>query len=285
MKTKIINFQLFAEGEGGAAAEAATVTDGANALDTAEAPAEDAGTVAKTREEEYAEHKEKFKDLYQKDFDNSFGKRFKGMKQTEEELKGIKDDIAPLLKKYKVESAKDLVSAILSNPSTYADESYETGVDAELLAARNMLEVEQGRRKAEEERKQAEEAERERIEAISKQIKTWEEEGGKVKALHPEFDLRTEMSNPAFGQMLKDGVPMLSIYRALHHDDIAKAIEDKAKKATTELIRNGQARPSEVGTASSKAANPLRDVNALSDEDIESVLERVRRGEKISFST
>lgn len=284
MKTKIINFQLFAEGDGGAAAEATTVTDGANALDTAEAPAEDAGTVVKTREEEYAEHKEKFKDLYQKDFDNSFGKRFKGMKQTEEELKGIKDDIAPLLKKYKVENAKDLVSAILSNPSTYADESYETGVDAELLAARNMLEVEQGRRKAEEERKQAEEAERERVEAISKQIKSWEEEGGKVKALHPEFDLRTEMANPAFSTMLRDGVPMLNIYRALHHEDIAKSIEDKAKKATTELIKSGQARPTEVGASSTKAINFDRDVNSLTDEDLDEIAERVRRGERITFS-
>ena len=283
MQTKIINFQLFAEGEGGAAAEATTITDGANALDSAEAPA-NAGTEVKTREEEYAEHKEKFKDLYQKDFDTNFGKRFKGMKQTEEELKGIKDDIAPLLKKYKVESAKDLVSAILSNPSTYADESYETGVDAELLAARNMLEVEQGRRKAEEERKQAEEAERERVEAISKQIKSWEEEGGKVKALHPEFDLRTEMSNPAFATMLKDGVPMLDIYRALHHEDIAKAIEEKAKKATTELIKSGQARPTEVGASSTKAINFDRDVNNLTDEEMEEIAERVRRGERITFS-
>lgn len=283
MQTKIINFQLFADGEGGGAAESTTVTDGANALDTAEAPA-DAGTETKTREEEYAEHKEKFKDLYQKDFDTSFGKRFKGMKQTEEELRGIKDDIAPLLKKYKVESAKDLVSAILSNPSTYADESYETGVDAELLAARNMLEVEQGRRKAEEERKQAEEAERERVEAISKQIKAWEEEGGKVKALHPEFDLRAEMSNPAFATMLKDGVPMLDIYRALHHEDIAKAIEDKAKKATTELIKSGQARPTEVGASSTKAINFDRDVNNLTDEEMEEIAERVRRGERITFS-
>lgn len=284
MKTKIINFQLFAEGDGGAAAEATTVTDGANALDTAEATLADAGTEVKSREEEYAEHKEKFKDLYQKDFDNSFGKRFKGMKQTEEELNGIKNDLAPLYKMYGVENASDLVNTILANPSTYADESYETGVDAELLAARNMLEVEQGRRKAEEERKQAEEAERERVEAISKQIKSWEEEGGKVKALHPEFDLRTEMSNPAFATMLKDGVPMLSIYRALHHEDIAKSIEDKAKKATTELIKSGQARPTEVGASSTKAINFDRDVNNLTDEEMEEIAERVRRGERITFS-
>ena len=105
MKTKIINFQLFAEGEGGAAAEATTVTDGANALDTAEAPAE-AGTEAKTREEEYAEYKEKFKDLYQKDFDTNFGKRFKGMKQTEEELKGIKTTLHPYLKNIRLKMQK-----------------------------------------------------------------------------------------------------------------------------------------------------------------------------------
>lgn len=283
MKTKIINFQLFAEGEGGAAAEATTVTDGANALDTAEVPAE-AGTVVKTREEEYAEYKEKFKDLYQKDFDTNFGKRFKGMKQTEEELKGIKNDLAPLYKMYGVENASDLVNTILANPSTYADEAYKTGVDAEVLAARNMLEVERGKRKAEEERKQAEERERERVEAISKQIKAWEEDGGKVKALHPEFDLRTEMSNPAFATMLKDGVPMLDIYRALHHEDIAKSIEEKAKKATTELIKSGQARPTEVGASSTKAINFDRDVNNLTDEEMEEIAERVRRGERITFS-
>jgi hypothetical protein len=283
MKTKIINFQLFAEGEGGAAAEATTGTDGANALDTAEAPA-DAEVVVKTREEEYAEHKEKFKDLYQKDFDNSFGKRFKGMKQTEEELNGIKNDLAPLYKMYGVENASDLVNTILANPSTYADEAYKTGVDAEVLAARNMLEVERSKRKAEEERKQALEAEKERVEAVSKQLKAWEEESGKVKALHPEFDLRTEMSNPAFATMLRDGVPMLNIYRALHHEDIAKSIEDKAKKATTELIKNGQARPTEVGASSTKPINFDRDVNNLTDEEMEEIAERVRRGERITFS-
>ena len=281
----IIYLQFFADGGEGAAAEASVATDGANALDIAEDSSVGVAEETKTREEEFAEHKEKFKDLYQKDFDSKFGKRFKEHKQTEEKLRNVESDLAPLYKMFKVDNSSDLLNAIISNPSTYSNEAYETGVDAELLAARNMLEVERGKRKEEDDRKKAAEAEKARVEAISSQLKKWNEEGDKVKELHPEFDLRTEMSNPAFGQMLKDGVPMLSIYRALHHDDIAKAIEDKAKKATTELIRNGQARPSEVGTASSKAANPLRDVNALSDEDIESVLERVRRGEKISFST
>lgn len=281
----IIYLQFFADGGEGAAAEASVATDGANALDIAEDSSVGVAEETKTREEEFAEHKEKFKDLYQKDFDSKFGKRFKEHKQTEEKLRNVESDLAPLYKMFKVDNSSDLLNAIISNPSTYSNEAYETGVDAELLAARNMLEVERGKRKEEDDRKKAAEAEKARVEAISSQLKKWNEEGDKVKELHPEFDLRTEMSNPAFGQMLKDGVPMLSIYRALHHDDIAKAIEDKAKKATTELIRNGQARPSEVGTASSKAANPLRDVNSLTDEEMEEIAERVRRGERITFST
>lgn len=281
----IIYLQFFADGGEGAAAEASVATDGANALDIAEDNSVGVAEETKTREEEFAEHKEKFKDLYQKDFDSKFGKRFKEHKQTEEKLRNVESDLAPLYKMFKVDNSSDLLNAIISNPSTYANEAYETGTDAELLAARNMLEVERGKRKEEDDRKKAAEAEKARVEAISSQLKKWNEEGNKVKELHPEFDLRAEMSNPAFGQMLKDGVPMLSIYRALHHDDIAKAIEDKAKKATTELIRNGQARPSEVGTASSKAANPLRDVNSLTDEELDEIAERVRRGEKISFST
>ena len=113
MQTKIINFQLFADGEGGGAAESTTVTDGANALDTAEATPADAGTEVKSREEEYAEYKEKFKDLYQKDFNSVFGKRFKGMKETEERLKSYDEDLEPLYKQYNVNNPKDLANAFL----------------------------------------------------------------------------------------------------------------------------------------------------------------------------
>lgn len=282
-----LNLQLFGEGgEGGAStgAEGASSTGVTSESGTEVTTESGKETVTEDRTAQYAKFKEEYKEEFQKDFDSKFGKRFKEHKQTEEKLRNVESDLAPLYKMFKVDNSSDLLNAIISNPSTYANEAYETGTDAELLAARNMLEVERSKRKEEDDRKKAAEAEKTRVEAISSQLKKWNEEGNKVKELHPEFDLRTEMSNPAFGQMLKDGVPMLSIYRALHHDDIAKAIEDKAKKATTELIRNGNGRPSEVGADSTKAVSADMDVNSLTGDDIDKILERVRMGEKISFA-
>ena len=282
---KIINFQLFADGGEGTAAEVTTATDGANALDTAEATAgAEVKTEEKSRDERYAEFKTEFKDLFQSDFDSAFGKRFKNVKQTEEKLKSYEDELQPLYDKYKVDNPKDLTAAFLADTSHYLEQSAETGDSPEALAAMAQLKAERDRRARIEAEQTKLEEEKEREERGRQTMASWEAEGAKVKELHPEFDLRSALSNPDFQKGLRLGMPMLNLYRTINYDAITNSIKESARKAAADEIRNGQGRPSEVGAESLKAVKHNSDVNSLSDADIDDILSRVARGEKVTFS-
>lgn len=289
MKKKI-NLRLFSEGgEGGATlgSDGAEGTSGINAEEGKSSSPE--GTTGQpSREEMKAKFEEMikgdYKEFYQENFNNAFGKRFKEMKGNEERLKSYEEDLTPLYERYGAKNPSDLVEAIMGNPATYLDEAEKTGESSDVLAAKKMLEIERSKRQKEEAKKASAKAEADRLEAINKQISAWEEEGKKVKELHPEFDLRSEMQKKEFGTMLRAGVPMINAYRALHHEDIAKGISESAKKAAFESFRQNGGRASEVGADSSKPLKADLDVNSLSDSDIDEILERVAKGEKISFA-
>ena len=132
--------------------------------------------------------------------------------------------------------------------------------------------------------KEAEEIERKKLEAIRQTVEAWEKEAEEVKKLHPEFDFKEASNNPEFKRGLRFGMPMLTLYRSLNFDSISKSIEETARKAAIESVKNGNGRPSEVGADSTKAVSADMDVNSLTGEDIDKILERVRKGEKISFA-
>ena len=284
MNTEIINLQFFAEGESGSAAEGTQVAaDGANALDLAKTT--EGGTVPeKTREEKYAEFKSEYKDMFQNDFNSAFGKRFKDMKENEEKLKNYEDELQPLYEKYNVNNPKDLVNAYLGDKSQYLELSAETGNSPEELSAIAQLKAERGRRERIERAEKEKEAAKKRDEAIKNTVKNWGEEEANVRKIHPEFSLKENLANAKFRQALRMGMPMIDIYRSLNFDAIANSIKESAKKAAVEEIKSGQGRPSEVGADATKAVSADMDVNSLTDENIDEILERVRRGEKISFA-
>ena len=282
-----LNLQLFGEGgEGGASTGAeGAISTGVTSESGTEVTTEsgkEAGT--EDRGAQYAKFKEEYKDEFQKDFNSAFGKRFKGMKETEEKLKSYDNNLKPLYKKYGVDNPEALAKAFRGDPSNYAEESERTGISAELLAAR--AEIEDFNNKAEEEKaaKEAEEIERKKLEAIKRTVEGWEKEAEEVKKLHPEFDFKEASNNPDFQRGLRFGMPMLTLYRSLNFDSISKSIEETARKAAIESVKQGNGRPSEVGADSTKAVSADMDVNSLTGEDIDEILERVRKGEKISFT-
>ena len=116
----------------------------------------------------------------------------------------------------------------------------------------------------------------------------WMEQGEKTKSIYPSFDLRAEMNNPKFVDLLRANIDVRTAYEVIHKDDIipaamqftAKTVE---KKLTNKIIANG-ARPTENGISSQSSVVTKSDVSQLSKADIAEVMRRVARGERISFS-
>jgi hypothetical protein len=108
-----------------------------------------------------------------------------------------------------------------------------------------------------------------------------------TKKVYPSFDLRTEMANPKFLDLLKSNIDVRTAYEVLHKDDIirgamqftAQTVESKIAK---KIAANG-ARPAENGMSSGSAAVVKSDVSQLSKADRDEIRRRVARGEKIRF--
>jgi hypothetical protein len=113
------------------------------------------------------------------------------------------------------------------------------------------------------------------------------EQAESAKSVYPSFDLRTEMQNPQFVNLLRSNVDVKTAFEVLHKDEIipaamqytAKTVE---QKLTNKIIANG-ARPAENGNSSQSATVVKSDVSQLSKADREEIIRRVQRGEKIRF--
>ena len=109
----------------------------------------------------------------------------------------------------------------------------------------------------------------------------------KAKTIYPSLDLRAEMQNPKFIDLLKANIDVRTAYEVLHKDEIlpaamqftAKTVE---QKLTNKIIANG-ARPTENGISSQSSAVVKSDVSQLTKADRDEIRRRVARGDKISF--
>ncbi len=191
--------------------------------------------------------KGEYKEQFQDRFNREFGRRFKEMKRTEEELMVLKEALMPLMERF---NEKDTLS----------------------LVRRLIYEMEE----------KDENKEREK-EFVKNQYDRWNEEATEMSDRYPGFDLRAELKNPEFRTGLKSGLPMASLYRGLHFDELSKGETDAAVKAAVANIRSGNGRVRETGSENSASVKTKKSVEDLTGEEIDEILERVRRGEKISF--
>jgi hypothetical protein len=313
MKNKILfpmhlNLQLFAEGggDGGTGATGATGATATAAVSqnkgvksnsladvqygiqptTAEEKAPAAEVVENPTEDRNAKFealiKGEYKDLYDARVSDTVQKRLKSTKETVERYEALSPTIEALAKKYGVDPTdiKALNKAIEDDDSYYEQEALEKGITVEQLKEIRKMEKENAELK-----KQMEEKNRE---ANAKKIyATWMEQADKAKQIYPSFDLRAEMQNPKFVDLLKSNIDVRTAYEVIHKDDIiAGAMQFTAKKVeqniTNKIIANG-ARPSENGNSSQGASVTKSDVSTLTKADRAEIARRVARGEKISF--
>lgn len=299
----MLNLQLFAEGAGagdGGTAEGQGVTEAAALPQTKgaknpladvkygiqeeEAPAAEVQTVAQPdRNAEFEKLiKGEYKDLYDAKVQDTIQKRLKGQKETVDKYNALTPTLEMMAKKYGVDAndIEALTKAIEEDDSYYEQEALEKGLTVQQLKEIRKMERENADLKAQMEEQQ-------RQENGKKLYAAWMQQAEDAKKVYPSFDLREEMNNPKFVDLLRSNIDVRTAYEVLHKDEIipaamqftAKTVESKLAKS---IAANG-ARPSENGMSSQSASLVKSDVSQLSKADRAEIIRRVQRGEKIRF--
>ena len=286
---KTLNLQLFAEGgsgDGGTGSAGTTGETGTAAV--SQTSVTDADGTTATPIDRKAEFEKLIKGEYKEEFDawaqDTVKNRLKGHKETVAKLEALTPTLETLAKKYGVDSTDidALNKAIEEDDTYYEEEALEKGVTVEQLKQFKKMEKENAELKKLRDEQNAKEA-------AEKKVAGWMEESKQVKAIYPQFDLRSELQNSKFAELLRvPGVDVRTAYELAHKDEIiagamqftAKTVE---KKIADKIAANG-ARPTENGLNSQSASLTKSDVSQLSKADILDIQRRVARGEKVSFS-
>lgn len=129
--------------------------------------------------------------------------------------------------------------------------------------------------------------ERQTQEKANQLYASWMEQSDAVKGVYPSFDLRTEMNNPRFVDLLRSNIDVRTAYEVLHKDEIIPAAMQFTAHAVEQKLANkimqGGARPVENGSSGQSAAVVKNDVTQLTKADRAEIIRRVQRGEKIRF--
>ena len=303
----VLDLQMFAEGtggDGGTGAEGATgvtataagsqqkgvksnpLADVKYGLQPTEEKAPAAEVVENPTEDRNAKFealiKGEYKDLYDARVQDTVQKRLKSSKETVEKYEALAPTLEALAKKYGVDAAdiKALNKAIEDDDSYYEQEALEKGITVEQLKEIRKMEKENAELKRQME-------EQNRKENANKLYKEWMEQAETAKSVYPSFDLRAEMQNPKFVDLLRSNIDVRTAYEVIHKDDIiAGAMQFTAntvKQKIADKIIAGGARPSENGNSSQGASVTKSDVSTLTRADRAEIARRVARGEKISF--
>jgi hypothetical protein len=113
------------------------------------------------------------------------------------------------------------------------------------------------------------------------------QEGEKLKELYPSFELDAELSNPAFGRLLSNGIDVKTAFEVIHKDEILAGGMEYAVKTTKEKISKSiqsGTRPQENGLSSQSATSPGDiDLSKLTLAQIRDFTARAQAGERITF--
>jgi hypothetical protein len=282
-----LNLQLFAEGAGDGGTGSAGATGDTGTAAVSQTTITDAdGTTATTidREAEFEKLiKGEYKDLYDSRMQDTIKNRLKGQKETVEKYEALAPTLGLLAKKYGVDASDidALNKAIEEDDAYYEEEALEKGITVEQLKQFKKMEKENAELKKLRDEQNAKDA-------AEQKVAGWMEESKQVKAIYPQFDLRSELQNPKFIDLLRvPGVDVRTAYELTHKDEIiagamqftAKTVE---KKIADKIAANG-ARPTENGLSSQSASLTKSDVSQLSKAQRADINRRVLRGEKVSF--
>ena len=199
-----------------------------------------------------------FKDQYNARVQDIVRKRLKSQEKTLEQYRALEPSLELLAKKYGVE-AKD--------PQALA----------QAITAQ-----EQSSREAEELPRELE-----RRADAKRQYEQWMWQAQKARERYPGLDLRQEVHNPRFMELLCAGAQVGDAYLVAHWDEIIPAAMQYTAKAVEEKLANriaaNGARPSENAMAGHGTAVVADQVAHMSRAQRQDIIRRVRQGEIIKF--
>ena len=226
--------------------------------------------------------KGQYKEQYDARVQDTIQKRLKSSKETVDKYNALIPTLELLAKKYGVDATDvaALTKAIEEDDSFFEEEALAKGVTVQQLKEYRKMERENAdlRRQMQEQQTK---------ENANKLYAGWMTQAEEAKKVYPSFDLKTEMNNPKFLELLRSNIDVRTAYEVMHNDEIisgamqftAKTVE---RKIANKIAANGS-RPSENGMRSQSAAVVKSDVSQLSKADRAEIIRRVQRGEKIRF--
>ncbi|MGM9550238.1 MAG: hypothetical protein ACI3V5_10415 [Faecousia sp.] len=254
-----------------------------------EEAAPDAGVQTQTAEQPpdpEAEFEKLIKGQYKQQYDarvqDTIRKRLSGTKETVDKFNALQPTLEMLAKKYGVDASdvSALTKAIEEDDAYYQEEALAKG-----LTVPQLKELKKMERENEGLRRQMQEQQRQ--ENAGRLYASWMNQAEEARKVYPSFDLRAEMENPKFMDLLRSNIDVRTAYEVLHKDEIipaamqftAKTVEAKLAKK----IAAGGTRPAENAIGSGAAAVVKSDVSQLSRADRQEIIRRVQRGERIRF--
>lgn len=229
---------------------------------------------------------ELIKGKYKADYDARVQKtiqsRMKGAKANEERLTRLEPLLQTLGQRYNVDAGDvdALMLAMDNDEQLWQAEAIDKGMSVEQLKHMRTMERENAmfRRQDELNRRDA---------AARDTYMQWAAQAEAAKEKFPGLDLPTLLENSQFVGMLQSGVDVESAYWAMYHDDIMQAGMAKATKAAEEKlaasVASGSRRPLESGNGTNPAATTKVDVNKMSQAEFNAYMDRIMRGERVSF--
>lgn len=221
----------------------------------------------------------RFRAEYEADVSAIVQERLKNAKQSDALVRKMTPLLQALGSRYGVDMANldavdydKLMESYVGDPKLNEDAALESGRTPEEEGAYQVLQ----RRSQELERLRNETAtemvQRQRMEQLAR-------DSAALRQDYPDFDVRAELANPQFMRMLDAGVPLKSIYIALHPEVVTERAAADAQAKLAASIQAGSRRPRENGASTQVASTVAMDVN---DPEVRKrIREDVRRGKRV----
>ena len=214
--------------------------------------------------------------------------RLKSSKGAEETLAKLTPALELLARKHNLDPAKmdydALAKAISDDDSYYEDKALQMGTSVETAKKIDQQE----RDTARQQRAEAISLEQQKI---RNHFAGLENQAKEMQKIIPNFDLQTELKNPAFLRMTSPnvGISVRDAYYAVHHDEMQTAAMQATAKATAQNISQNiqarQRRPDENGISGQAPSATTFDYSKASPEQREAfkrdLRARMARGEKV----
>lgn len=227
---------------------------------------------------------DEYKEEHKAYMDQTLAKRFKkyeGLEERSNKMKGVLDVVA---QKYNLDSnSEDFIEKLTE--AVNADDAY-----VENYAIEHDLSNEEARKQINMQRKldmferekQISEEQRAKDERTNRLYMNAE----KVKAVFPQFDLETELSNPKFVELCAaTNEDVMSVYKLIHQDELfamqTQAMANQLQQKVAQAVTTNASRPQENGLSGQQAAAVVSpDFKSMSREQLIAFGEKMRRSQR-----